>query len=105
MTAGQFFWCSVAASCCLVLGYNFRGIVDRPRAPADAEQASSASPPPAPAPPPPAPERPPPPCVREVCAERPAGLFCQEWHSGGFCLHYKLAYEHHCDCAEWKGAE
>jgi hypothetical protein len=42
----------------------------------------------------------PPPCVREVCAQRPGWLVCESGLTY-YCARYRVAYEHHCDCAEW----
>lgn len=58
-----------------------------------AEAVPSASPAPAP-----------PPCIRESCAERPAGLVCASWRSVSFntpCACFRITYERHCDCIEW----
>lgn len=67
---------------------------------------TSTAPAPSPAPPP----RPPPPCIWETCAERPDRLWCKDFRnisvgSDGTCTEWKIIYDRHCDCVEWKGAE
>lgn len=96
---------AVVVGGCFLLGYH-RGFAEGKEQPtvASAEPLSSArvlSPVPAPAGPP---------CVRETCAERPGTLWCAEMRhiatgSDGTCYRWKILYEHHCDCVEWKGAE
>jgi hypothetical protein len=69
------------------------------------EMAASAEPTPSLPPPAPAPAGPP--CVREACAERPAGLRCLDtlYSRDEPCKNYRIDYEHHCDCVEWGGPQ
>ncbi len=41
-----------------------------------------------------------PPCIHQNCFERPSDLDCTHPISGA-CWHYKIIYEHHCDCDQW----
>jgi hypothetical protein len=51
------------------------------------------------------PPSPPPVCTHQVCAERPAYLFCEEtWREHG-CGKFRIQYEHHCDCDQWAPAQ